>query len=40
MTAASVTDEFATVNGTAIVSGRKFSVVYGANNVTLEVVPE
>jgi len=40
MTATSVNDLFATVNGTAIVTGRKFEVVYGANNVTLKVVPE
>jgi hypothetical protein len=40
MTAASVTGTFATVNGTAIVAGRNFKVVYGAKDVTLEVVEE
>jgi len=40
LTAASVTGTFATVTGTPIVAGRKFDVIYGANNVTLEVVLE
>jgi hypothetical protein len=40
LTAASVDGTFATVNGTAIVAGRKFDVIYGANNVTLKVVSE
>jgi hypothetical protein len=40
MTAASVTGMFASVNGTAIVAGKRFDVVYGAKNVTLEVVSE
>ena len=40
MTAPSVTGQFSVVNGTAIVAGRKFDVLYTANNVTLKVVSD
>lgn len=40
ITGASVTGTFAAVNGTAIVAGRRFDVVYSAANVTLMLVTD
>jgi len=40
LTASSRSGTFDTVNGTAIAAGRRFDVIYGANNVTLTVVAE
>jgi hypothetical protein len=40
LTASSVSGTFDTVNGTSIVTGKRFDVIYGANNVTLTVVAD
>lgn len=40
MTFGSLTGTFATVNGTSIGNGNQFDVVYNANDVTLDVIPE